>query len=302
MNHEKTFLSIVFGLVILLISACSDRPAKMPNTAKSTPEPIPTKIPGSTKSPSPTNMPTFTPTPLPTNTSTSTNTPAPTATPAVLPEGVELVNLRTSDGIDLVGYLHLSEIPSEKDLVVLLAHGHTQSHVEWADFEGLLIENGFSTMTFDFRGHGASSGTDQLATIGLDVETVIDFLKTEGFERIACIGSSMGGMGCLAASITKKIDGLVLLSSPRNPLEGPQLVSKSDLQNLKIPKIIMVAEEDIWGGTGLVPAIYEMAEIAGDPKFFYTYPGYAHGTGLFYAEYGKEVLDILLDFLITLSK
>jgi pimeloyl-ACP methyl ester carboxylesterase len=302
MYHKKTLLSIVITLVLLLISACSDQPTELANTQTAIPEPTSTKIPEATQTHRPTTAPTFTESPLPTKTSAPTNTPVPTATLTALPKGVELINLRTSDGIDLVGYLHRPETSLDEGFVVVLAHGHTQSHTEWDSFEELLIKNGIDTMTFDFRGHGASGGTDQFSTIGIDVKTVFDYVKRQGYERIVCIGASLGGSACLAAAIDAGITGLVMLSSPMNLQGGPRLVSKQDLQNLAIPKIFMFTENDVWVPADAILSYYETAEVAAEPKEIYVYPGPAHGTGMFYDEDGEDVISILLDFVIDLSK
>jgi alpha/beta superfamily hydrolase len=267
---------------------------------KATPIAAQTNTPLPTKTPLPTDTPVLTDTPLPTDSPVPTDTEVPSPTPTALPEGVELVKLRTSDGIDLVGFLHLPENQQDEGLVVVLAHGHSQSHTEWQSFEELMIENGIATMTFDFRGHGSSGGTDQFASIGIDVKTVFDYVERRGFERVICIGSSSGGSACLAAAVDSDIEGLVMLSSVMNLPMGSRLVSTKDFKSLAIPKIFMFTEEDIWAPYN-IEGYYETAETAEQPKNTYIYPGIAHGTGLFYEEYGEEVLEILLDFVKDLS-
>lgn len=169
-------------------------------------EPLkPTQVSTNTAVPTHTSFPTHTPIPIPTE--------VPTEIPTALPAGVELVNLKTPDDIDLVGYLHRPETPLNDKLAVVLAHGHTSSHAEWASFEKILVENGVTTVTFDFRGHGSSSGTDRFSTIGIDVQTVFNYLDQNGYQRVICIGASMGGAACLAGAIKVDIDGLVMLSS-----------------------------------------------------------------------------------------
>lgn len=212
-----------------------------------------------------------------------------------------MVILKTSDGIDLVGYLHQPEIPLDENFVVVLAHGHTQSHHEWESFEKLLIENGITTMIFDFRGHGESGGIDNFSTIGIDVQTVFDYVRLCGFERIVCIGASMGGSACLVGAVSTDIDGLVMLSSSMN-LPGAKLTSKSDLEMLTIPKLIMFAENDIWWPDE-VKEYMKTAEYLGEPKEIYVDPGgISHGSGLLYDINGEQVIAKLLDFIINLSQ
>ncbi len=307
-NKKIVFLS---ALMLLLISACTSQSNQPPDMPTVVPEDPAVKIPETitTKTPVPSSTPIPTDTPFPTNTSTSTSTPTktlrPSATPTDIPEGVEVVNLKTSDGCDLVGYLHRSDAIPNRDLAIVLSHGWFKSHDEWEEFVPLFVENGFTTMTFDYRGHGASSCADISATIGVDVETVVKFLRKEGFERFACIGGSRGAVGCLAVTLLTDIDGLVMMSGATSgvpALEGLMPKFDRDIRSLTIPKIFMVAEEDLMG-PGFVEAALEIAERAGEPKSIYVFPGAQHGIGLLKDEdFGEQVQKILFDFVIDLSQ
>ena len=301
------FRWIVISLLFLFgLAGCqsSSSQASTPTTAKEEVVLDPTST--QTHPPPPSETPLPTETPISTATATSTETPqptqSPTSTPMVLPEGVELINLRTSDGIDLAGYLHSSDLTPQRDLAVVLSHGAIGSHEEWEKFTPLFVENGFTTMTFDHRGHGASSGFDSHATIGIDVEAVVDFLRKEGFERVVCIGSSRGAVACLAATLLTDIDGLVMMSGASG---GPLNIPKFDheIDELKIPKIFMIAEEDWLGGPEFIETFLKMAERAEEPKSIYVFPGIQHGLGLLIDEaVGEQVQEILLDFLNGLSQ
>ena len=307
-GFSESFGWMVIILLVLGLTGCQASSSQAPTpttneelvfdpTATQTPLPPPSKTPISTETPVPSETATPTDTPEPTHT--------PTSTPTALPEGVELVNLRTSDGCDLIGYLHRSDVNPQRNLAVVLSHGWFKSHEEWEEFAPLFVENGFTTMTFDYRGHGASSCSDIGATIGVDVETVVKFLRKEGFARIACIGGSRGALGCLAVTLLTDIDGLVMISGATSgipELEG--LIPNFDrgIQNLTMPKIFMVTEQDLMG-PGFVEAFLEMAEKAGEPKSIYVFPGLQHSTGLLIDEdFGEEVQEILLDFVIDLSQ
>jgi len=264
----------------MLLPACQSS-----NLAEPTPAPTHTIAPSSTPEPTVTLVP--------------IDTQVPTQAPTPLPEGVERISMKTPNNVELIGFLHQPEVPLDNGLVVVLAHGHTQSHKEWVDFEKILIDNGITTMAFDFSGHGESGGADRLATIGVDVTTVVEFLKQRGYERIICIGSSMGGTACAAGSIEGDIDGLVMLSSPMNRV---RLISLRDFQALSIPKIIMFTENDhIAFALEEIDSYYKTAEDAGEPKDVYIYPGVAHGSGLLY-EQGDQVITILLDFVKNIAE
>ena len=290
-NHNFNFhwIFIVFTCLVVM-TACQ---------AETVVSPTVTVVKTELVESEPTSTVTQTTTPVPSDTPTPTELP--TKTPVEVPEGVELVMMKSPEGIDLVGYLREPEIPLDEGLVVVLAHGHTSSHKEWKSFEDLLIENGIATMSFDFRGHGASSGSDVFSNIGVDVVTVIDAVREKGYERIICIGSSMGGTACLAGAVEAQIDGLVMLSSEWKI--GSRLVSKADIQALAIPKIHISTEQDIWTGPEWsVEGYQETAELLGEPKEIYVYPGTSHATQMFFDDYGNEVLTILLNFVKSIAK
>lgn len=84
--------------------------------------------------------------------------------------------------------------------VVVLAHGMTVNKDDEGIFvraEKLLNESGVSTIRFDFRAHGESSGKseDDFTISGelTDLDAIITFAKQEGFEWIGLAGASFGG-------------------------------------------------------------------------------------------------------------
>jgi pimeloyl-ACP methyl ester carboxylesterase len=295
---------LVSGL--LIISGCqtsSQTPIPLPLTETSTLESklVPTSTPTASRTPVPSETPVPTETPVPSNTPLPpTKTPRPTATPIPLPEGVEAVSLKTGDGFELVGFLHTPENPVTEPIAVLLAHEYYSSYQSWETFAERLVEAGFTTLSFDFRGHGDSPGTKDFSAVGMDVKAAIRYLNQQGFEQIICMGASMGGTGCMAAATEMELIGLANLSGPQD-LGAGRLVSREDLKNMTIPKIFMIAEED-QAGSDFVADFIEMAEMAAEPKDFYLYPGYAHASGLLFFEFGEEVQEILLNFVKGFSQ
>lgn len=83
---------------------------------------------------------------------------------------------------------------------VILAHGITVDKDEGGIFikiEKKLNDLGFTTLRFDFRGHGKSSGNSakDLTISGelTDLETIVDFLERQGIKELGLIGASFGG-------------------------------------------------------------------------------------------------------------
>jgi hypothetical protein len=92
-----------------------------------------------------------------------------------------------------------NEVPGS-DKAVVFAHGMTVGQDDeqiFVEAEKKMNELGFSTLRFDFRGHGKSSGnsmTDFTVSGELtDLETVIDFVRLKGVRWLGLAGASFGG-------------------------------------------------------------------------------------------------------------
>lgn len=106
--------------------------------------------------------------------------------------------------------------------IVVFAHGMTVNK----DDEGIFVradaelqKRGFSTLRFDFRAHGNSSGnsvTDFTITNELvDLQSMINFVRDEGYEWIGLAGASFGGgIAALYAGEHPQIIQKLLLANP----------------------------------------------------------------------------------------
>lgn len=102
------------------------------------------------------------------------------------------VHLRTKDGIKI----ELSYYNKGFDSVVIIAPGwcmtkDSKSFVEISNS----FSNDFDVISFDFRGHGKSSG---FYTFGAkeeaEIDEVIKFAKSKGYKKVFIIGFSLGAM------------------------------------------------------------------------------------------------------------
>ena len=82
--------------------------------------------------------------------------------------------------------------------LVLMLHGIFSNKAERGRFErhsDLLVQNGCSTIAFDFRGHGDSNIADEETTLAgmvLDLKTVVDFGARLQPSSISIVASSFG--------------------------------------------------------------------------------------------------------------
>jgi uncharacterized protein len=99
--------------------------------------------------------------------------------------------------------------------VILLLHGVRGNRLAMLDRARFLHRAGYSTVLIDLRAHGESDG-DQI-TFGAresgDVKIVVDYVRTRfAKQKLAVIGTSLGGAATLLAADTLKLDALVIES------------------------------------------------------------------------------------------
>lgn len=202
----------------------------------------------------------------------------------------EMVSFATEDGITVWGTLF-----GEGETAVILAHmgGTTFSQLSWYPFARVVAGHGFTALTFDFRGHGRTEGSPDQWQLILDMRAAIAFLRGRGFERIVCIGASMGGTACLRAAVETDLAGLVVMASPMT-LGPPTRVVPEELAGLAMPKLFICAREDPFE---VADEIRRMYELSPEPKQIKLFSGNVHGTSLFNTRHGDELRDLLLGFL-----
>ena len=235
---------------------------------------------------------TFTQSPMPSKTPqpsvTPTATPVPpSATPDVK---TELVNFTTQDNIKLAGTLF-----GEGELAVILAHMGMPDvdQQSWQPFALILAERDFTALTLDFRGRGKSEGNPVYNTLPYDIFAAIQFLKDRGFERIVCIGASMGGTACMRAAVDHDLAGLGVIASVMSNGK-PNQVSVFDIQQMTLPKVLVYAGNE---APAVVIDMKIISEFAPEPKLVQVYQASAHGTNLFNTEYGSQLTELLIGFL-----
>lgn len=207
----------------------------------------------------------------------------------------EVISFTTLEGIQLSGTLF-----GEGEFAVVLAHQGTYGadQTTWQPFAQMLAENGFTALTFDFRGRGQSEGPQQTGGLMYDVNAAIEVLRERGHEEIACIGASMGGTSCLRAALDQELSGLVVIASTFS-VGDPTSVAPVEMAGLELPTLFIVASYDY---TGVVSDTTEMYERATAPKQLRIFKRYEHGTHLFDTEVGGEMESLLYGFLDSLRE
>ncbi len=258
MNKRRKYTFLL--LVVVLVAGCGTVGPAATLLSTHTPEPPPTLLAGPTR----------------------------TAAPVRLEE----VSVLTEDNVRLAGNLYTGG----NEVGVVLAHMGIADQKSWKPFAIAVAERGMAALTFDFRCFGLSEcgklGSAEYLH-AYDMRAAIQLLRKRGFERIVCMGASMGGTACLNAALEEKLAGLVVIAStaPVNMhKQYPQ-----DLVNPAMPKLFIVTEKDRY--PQVISATTLLYQQAPQPKQFKSFPGTVHGTELFDTPYAVEFHDLLMGFL-----
>ena len=176
---------------------------------------------------------------------------------------------------------------------VILAHELGGNQGNWDDFATRLAGRGFFVLTFDFRGHGDSSGPREAGIADSDLAAAARLLASaDGFARtnFFIVGASMGGTAALKVAVRERALGVVTLSSPIN-VQG--LSVRGDIPNIDGPKLFIVAQND----QPFADDANAMFADATDPKNLQVLEGSAHGTDLLRGDTASETRRLIFDFL-----
>ncbi|MDQ7842616.1 MAG: alpha/beta fold hydrolase [Armatimonadota bacterium] len=178
----------------------------------------------------------------------------------------QAVTFRSRDGITLRGRLW-----SGGSTAVVFSHmfGTTQSI--WFDLADYLAGQGYTVLTFDFRGVGSSSGRLVIRNVYRDTMAAAAFVRSDRPRRVVLIGASMGGTASIVAAAHEPVDGLVVIASGTR-FQG--LDARPHLGQLRMPKLFIAGSRDLPFNT----SARVMFERTPPPKQLMLVPTALHGT------------------------
>ena len=201
------------------------------------------------------------------------------------------VTFMTEDNIELNG-----NIFGSGNKWVILSHMYPTDQTSWFEFAEMIIleEDGYSVLTYDFRGYGKSGGTQDVSKTVIDLTAALAYIKQYDPELIYLMGASMGGTASIVVAYESftTLDGVISFSGP-GEFEGVSAISViGDL----VPAKLFIASQ---GDEGAAQSATEMYEKSMEPKFLEILDGNSHGTFIFEEEpdNAEKVEEIVLNFL-----
>ena len=201
------------------------------------------------------------------------------------------VTFTTEDDIELNG-----NIFGSGNKWVILSHMYPTDQTSWFDFAEMIIlkEEGYSILTYDFRGYGKSGGTQDVSKTVIDLTAALAYIKQYDPELIYLMGASMGGTASIVVAYESftTLDGVISFSGP-GEFEGVSAISViGDL----VPAKLFIASQ---GDEGAAQSATEMYEKSMEPKWLEILDGNSHGTFIFEEEpdNAEKVEEIVLNFL-----
>ena len=201
------------------------------------------------------------------------------------------VTFMTEDNIELNG-----NIFGSGNKWVILSHMYPTDQTSWFEFAEMIIlkEEGYSILTYDFRGYGKSGGTQDVSKTVIDLTAALAYIKQYDPELIYLMGASMGGTASIVVAYESftTLDGVISFSGP-GEFEGVSAISViGDL----VPAKLFIASQ---GDEGAAQSATEMYEKSMEPKSLEILDGNSHGTFIFEEEpdNAEKVEEIVLNFL-----
>ena len=243
------------------------------STTQTGPPPV-----GTTGGPSSTADAAVTPT-LPPESPDSTAAPLPTTMAPPLLGPFEIV---TADGLILE-----AERFGTGDVFVVLAHMRPANMSSWFSLAGLLGEEGYSSITFNFRGYGNSEGAG--FAVDVDLVAAVDAAFELGAREVFVIGASMGGTGAMASAAQRDVAGVITLSAP---VEFMGVDAEAAAAQVQSGMLLIAAEGD---SPYNAHAVALGANAAGSAVVSIL-PGRNHGTDMF-LDNSEALTEAILLFL-----
>ncbi|WP_143674623.1 alpha/beta fold hydrolase, partial [Streptomyces caniscabiei] len=131
-----------------------------------------------------------------------------------------VAHLTTPDGVRLAHRAHVPTHAHTQDRTLLLLHGLAGHQGEWDDLVPRLLADGHRVVTYDARGHGASTRRPADMSRAACVRDAVTVIRELGLAHpgqapLTLVGQSLGGHTAFltAAAHPELLDSLILIEA-----------------------------------------------------------------------------------------
>lgn len=196
--------------------------------------------------------------------------------------------VKAADGLALKGDFYAA--PGEgTHPAVLLLHMLNGSRAQWKSLIGPLLDDGYSVLAVDLRGHGQTGDTINWTKATTDVQTWLDWLREQpdvNGEAVSIVGASIGSNLALVGCANDKQCVTAVALSPGLDYFGLK-TTKSITEGLSKRSALLVASQNDRYSSDSVKTLVGAA--TGDIAVR-VYKGGAHGTQLLSGKNGATKL------------
>ena len=148
----------------------------------------------------------------------------------------ERVDLTAVDEVQLVGELGGVSGPG-----VVLASDATGDRRQWEGVARRLVDRGFRTLRFDYRGRGDSDGAADPGAVARDLEGAYRYMLGRKIRTVFLVGAGAGGTAALVLATRVPVAGVAAVAAP--PVAGA-LDGAGALARLRLPVLVVGAADD----------------------------------------------------------
>jgi pimeloyl-ACP methyl ester carboxylesterase len=224
----------------------------------------------------------------------------PEATPQVYPVPVapQTIRIKAQDGLMLVGDFYTLPSAGGAPTVVLL-HQLWATRLSWRQtpLVGNLLGAGYNVLAVDVRGFGETGGSIAWRKAVIDVQTWLDWLRTQPGVRanaVSLIGSSMGSNLAMVGCANDSLCRTAIAISPGLNYYG--IITRWTVQRglLNRSVLLVTSRRDVYSG----PSVQQLVKSAATDIEVQAqvYEGNNHGMELFAAE-GDTLLPLIVEWL-----
>ncbi|MBT5705465.1 alpha/beta fold hydrolase [Verrucomicrobia bacterium] len=196
----------------------------------------------------------------------------------------ETIRFETSDRFNIAASLGIPKTRSDSLPAVIFIHQGGSTRKEWEPVAKLAFREGWVTLAYDIRGHGASSGSwsnawyDDPNNAPNDLKAAIEYLKritTVDDDRIAVVGASVGGNLACVASAFYGVKSAVAISHKTSAV-----FNLAGEKSLEFRSIYHLSSKSDQGGQRARWAT-ELFEQTAEPRRLEIADGSGHGVSIF---------------------